>query len=41
MGKQVEFCFRCNTRKVDDGERIRLAIRAAVGKRLLYTDQVG
>lgn len=31
-----EFAFRYNTRKVDDGERMRLAVEGAVGKRLVY-----
>ena len=31
-----EFEFRWNTRKVDDGERVRAAIRSADGKRLTY-----
>jgi len=30
-----EFEFRYNTRKLDDGERTRRAIRAAEGKRLM------
>ena len=34
-----EFEFRYNTRKCDDGERTRLAIRAADGRRLTYRDQ--
>jgi transposase-like protein len=36
-----EFEFRYNTRKVDDGERTRLAIKAAVSRRLTYKEQVG
>lgn len=32
----AEFQFRYNTRKLDDGARITLAIRKARGKRLLY-----
>lgn len=36
-----EFEFRYNTRKCDDGERTRLAIRAADGKRLTYGQQTG
>jgi transposase-like protein len=35
-----EFEFRYNTRGVDDGERTRLAIKAAEGKRLTYKDQL-
>jgi len=31
-----EFCFRWNTRKMDDGQRLQAAIRAAEGKRLMY-----
>jgi hypothetical protein len=31
-----EFEFRWNTRKVDDGERIVLAIKGAEDKRLMY-----
>lgn len=36
-----EFAFRYNARKVDDGERTRLALQGAVGKRLMYRDPVG
>jgi len=36
-----EFEFRYNHRKVSDGERARLAIRAANHKRLTYAEQVG
>jgi len=32
----AEFDFRYNTRKVDDGERVRQAVANAVGKRLFY-----
>ena len=35
-----EFEFRYNARKVDDGERTKLAIQAADGKRLTYRSQV-
>jgi transposase-like protein len=35
----AEWQFRYNTRKVDDTERVRLAIKAGTGKRLLYRDQ--
>jgi hypothetical protein len=35
-----EFSFRWNTRKVDDGERVRLAIRQVDGKRLEYRESV-
>lgn len=35
-----EFEYRYNTRKVDDGERLALAIRGANGKRLTYQDMV-
>jgi transposase-like protein len=34
----ADFDFRYNTRKVDDGERVRLAIEGAVGKRLMYRE---
>lgn len=33
--------FKYNTRQVDDGERTRLAIKAADGKHLTYKEQVG
>ena len=33
-----EFSFRYDFRKLDDGERTRLAIRRANGKRLMYRD---
>jgi len=33
-----EFQFRWNSRKVDDGERIRRAVRGAEGKRLRYRE---
>lgn len=36
-----EFEFRHNHRHVSDGERARLAIRAANNKRLTYADQLG
>jgi hypothetical protein len=36
-----EFEFRYNTRNCDDGERTRLAIRSATGRRLTYREQVG
>ena len=36
-----EFEFRYNTRHVDDGERTRLAIQGAVGKRLRYSEPTG
>ncbi|MCH7792136.1 MAG: IS1595 family transposase [Planctomycetes bacterium] len=35
-----EFSFRYNTRKLDDGARTDAAIRASVGKRLLYREPV-
>lgn len=35
-----EFAFRWNTRKVNDGERITEAIRAAEGKRLMYRQPI-
>jgi transposase-like protein len=34
----AEFDFRWNARKIDDGERLALAIRSASGKRLLYKE---
>ncbi len=34
----AEVAFKHNTRKLDDGERVRAAIRAADGKRLLYAE---
>ena len=37
----AEFEFRHNHRHVSDGERARLAIRAANHKRLTYAEQVG
>ena len=36
----AKFEFRYNTRKVDDGARVALAIQRAEGKRLLYRDPV-
>ena len=36
-----EFEFRHNHRHVSDGERARLAIRAANHKRLTYAEQIG
>jgi hypothetical protein len=36
----AEFDFRWNARKVDDGERLARAIRAAEGKRLRYRDPI-
>lgn len=33
-----EFSFRYNTRKMNDGERVTAAIRAANGKRLMYRE---
>lgn len=36
----AEFEFRYNARKIDDGQRIARAVRAAVGKRLTYKDQL-
>jgi transposase-like protein len=33
--------YKYNTRQVDDGERTRMAIKAADGRRLTYKDQVG
>lgn len=35
-----EFQFRYNTRQVDDGERVKRAVRNSVGKRLTYREQV-
>jgi transposase-like protein len=35
-----EFDFRYNTRKVDDGERVRAAVRNGVGRRLAYQDLI-
>lgn len=34
----AEFDFRYNTRNSDDGERVRLAILGAIGKRLMYRE---
>jgi transposase-like protein len=36
-----EFEFRWNRRNMMDGERMESALRASVGKRLMYKDQVG
>lgn len=36
----AEFEFRYNARKVDDGERVSLAIKASEGKRLTYAEQI-
>lgn len=36
-----EFEFRWNTREMDDGERVRAAIRGADGKRLMYRMPAG
>jgi transposase-like protein len=36
----AEFEFRYNTRKVDDGERVRQIIKSAVGKRLTYKEVI-
>jgi hypothetical protein len=36
-----EIEYKYNTRGMDDGERTRLAIKAADGKRLTYAEQVG
>jgi len=36
-----EFAFRYNARNVDDGERTRLALQGAIGKRLMYHDPIG
>lgn len=36
----AEFDFKWNTRKVDDGERLACAVRAAEGKRLRYRELV-
>lgn len=33
-----EFQFRWNTRKIDDGQRLAIAIRQAEGKRLMYCE---
>ena len=35
-----EFEYRWNTRKLDDGARIGMAIRSASGKRLTYAQQL-
>ncbi len=35
-----EFSFRWNNRKINDGDRVALAIKSAIGKRLLYDDAV-
>lgn len=35
-----EFAFRYNSRKLDDGQRMALAIRAADGKRLTYAEHI-
>lgn len=41
LGKYTdEFAFRYNTRKMDDGQRTAQAIRASVGKRLTYKQQI-
>ncbi len=37
----AEFAFRWSTRQNDDGQRLRLAIRKADGKRLTYRELVG
>ena len=34
----AEVAFKHNTRKLDDGERVRAAIQAADGKRLMYQE---
>jgi transposase-like protein len=36
-----EFEFRYNNRELEDGERVRQAIRSANGKRLTYAEQIG
>jgi len=36
-----EFEFRYNTRKLEDGARLRAVVRAADGRRLTYAEQVG
>lgn len=35
-----EFGFRWNTRKTNDGERVKIAIQGAQGKRLMYRGPV-
>jgi hypothetical protein len=35
-----EFAFRWNTRKLNDGERLALAVKNSVGKRLEYANYV-
>jgi transposase-like protein len=37
----AEFEFRYNARKMNDGERVALAVRAIEGKRLTYAEQIG
>jgi hypothetical protein len=37
----TEFDFRYNLRQVSDGERARLALAGADGKRLMYRDSCG
>ncbi len=37
----AEVAFKHNTRKLDDGERVRAAIRGADGKRLMYRQPMG
>lgn len=37
----AEVAFKHNTRKLDDGERVRAAIQGADGKRLMYKQPVG
>lgn len=36
----AEFELRYNARKMDDGERVALAVKAADGKRLTYAEHV-
>ena len=36
----AEFQFRWNSRNVNDGDRVALAIKSAIGKRLFYNDAV-
>ncbi|MBK8200449.1 MAG: IS1595 family transposase [Acidobacteria bacterium] len=37
----AEFEFRYNARKLDDGQRVALAVKTTEGKRLTYREQVG
>lgn len=35
-----EFQFRCNTRKLNDGERVSRVVKAIIGRRLGYREPV-